>query len=140
MVITKDSVCARDWYLACIEEVLVNRITVSYYTTTTIPLPDFETATLQQRDLRLSKARFKRTWINRTDKLPTAVPPPLNKQYKWLYKGRIPKSELDDHLLIRNVTISSSGRLKSKSLQLATALQIPHHLGAGGPDDYVYVT
>jgi hypothetical protein len=137
LVLTKDAEDSNDWYCARIEEVLPDRITVSYYTTSTAPDPDYATSTQKQREQRLSKVRFQRTWVNRSDKLPTTVAPPLNRQYKWLYKGRIPKAELDGHLLVRNIAITSSGRLTSPSLELAAALQLPHHLGAGGPDDYV---
>ena len=45
--------------------------------------------------------------------------------------------ELNDHLLVRNVGISMQGKLDSTTLRLAAKLKIPHHMGAGGEDDFL---
>ena len=45
--------------------------------------------------------------------------------------------ELNDHLLVRNVGISMQGKLDSTTLRLAAMLKIPHHMGAGGEDDFL---
>ena len=135
-VLLKDSATSPDWYCAQIEQVLVDRIKVSYHTTAAPPLPNYGAATTRARENSLYGARFLRTWIKQSDGTPTTTSPRTSRIHKDLYFGRIPNPELDDHLLIRNVSISSRGKLSPDTIRLAAALAQPHHLGAGGNDDF----
>jgi hypothetical protein len=116
----------------------VDRIKVSYHTTANPPLDNYASQTIRARKVNLSAAKFSRTWIKRADKSATIIPPRLSRIHTDLYLQRIPNAELDEHLLIRNVSITNKGRLSHDTLKLAATLASPHHLGAGGPDDYVY--
>merc|ERR1711966_397882 len=80
---------------------------------------------------------FLRTWcLDYGRGQATTKPPKPTRRLKDVYSGRIPISELHQHLLIRNVGISAQGKLDPTTLQLAVKLKIPHHLGAGGEDDF----
>jgi hypothetical protein len=136
-VILKDGPDSPDWYLAQIEEVLVDRIKVSYHTTATPPLRNHASASQASREAHIGKSRFLRTWIKRITKLPTTTPPRLSRLHKDLYLQRIPISELDDHLLLRNVHVNSKGKLSLETTKLAAALNQPQHHGAGGDDDFI---
>jgi hypothetical protein len=117
--------------------VLVDRIKVSYHTTTTPPLDNYERTTTRARKENISNARYLRTWIKPSDGMPTTIAPRVSRIHRDLYFGRIPISEIDDHILIRNVVISSAGKLSPETIKLAAALAQPHHQGAGGEDDFV---
>jgi hypothetical protein len=41
-----------------------------------------------------------------------------------------------NHILIRNVELDATGRLDQTTLSLAAKLKIPHHVGAGGEEDF----
>ena len=56
--------------------------------------------------------------------------PANTNKLKYLYTGRIPKSELGQHLLIRNVNLNAQGILDTESAKLASLLDIPHQVGA----------
>ena len=127
----------KDWYCAEIAEVLVDRIVINYHTTATPPPENYEAATPLARKSALARARFLKTWIKRPSGLPTIIAPRLSRIHKNLYQQRIPLVELDQHLLVRNVSISAKGRLSLETVNLAAALSQPHHLGAGGSDDFV---
>ena len=61
------------------------------------------------------------------------IPPAhLKGQQDYLWKLRIPIAELDQILLVREVILTTEGKLPSGSLSIAVGLQIPHHLGACG--------
>jgi hypothetical protein len=122
----------KDWYCAEIAEVLVDRIVINYHTTATPPPENYEAATPLARKSALARARFLKTWIKRPSGLPTIIAPRLSRIHKNLYQQRIPLVELDQHLLVRNVSISAKGRLSLETVNLAAALSQPHHLGAGG--------
>ena len=53
-----------------------------------------------------------------------------------LWTGKIPLNEWNEHALIRNVGLDSQGNLNSSTIKLAASLKLPHHLGAGGEDDF----
>ncbi len=45
--------------------------------------------------------------------------------------------DVDKHTLSRGIGLSVLGKLHSTTLKLAAKLDIPHHEGAGGADDFV---
>jgi hypothetical protein len=128
-VLIKGYTDADGWYCAQIEEVLVDRIKVSYHTTSTPPLEDYEHVPKRARRAHLASATFSRTWIQRSDGLPTIIPPKTSRLHKDLWTGRIPANEIDEHLIIRNVAYSK-GKLSTATIRLASKLQWPHHLGS----------
>ena len=92
-----------------------------------------------QREERLKEAHFLRTWcLDRGKGLPTTIPPATNHgRMKYLWWGRIPLEDIDRHVLIRGVGLSALGKLDRTSRELAAKLDIPHHVGAGGEEDFV---
>jgi hypothetical protein len=53
-----------------------------------------------------------------------------------LWWGKIPLEVIDDYILIKDVGLDASGKLDKITLNLAAKLQIPHHVGAGGEEDF----
>ena len=49
---------------------------------------------------------------------------------------KLPIDEWDQLVLVRNVGLDSMGVLNSTSIELAASLDIPHHEGAGGEEDF----
>ena len=45
--------------------------------------------------------------------------------------------EVDKHILVRGLGLSALGKLDTKTVKIAAQLDIPHHEGAGGVDDFV---
>ena len=44
--------------------------------------------------------------------------------------------EVDKHILVRGLGLSALGKLDAKTVKIAAQLEIPHHEGAGGVDDF----
>ncbi len=45
--------------------------------------------------------------------------------------------DVDRHILIRAIGMSALGKLNKTTIRLASLLNIPHHEGAGGVEDFV---
>jgi hypothetical protein len=137
-ILTKDDKNATDWYCAEVSQVLPDRIKVNYYTTVAAPLEDYSTQTQSAKTKRLNDTSFLRTWCLRADgRKPTTLPPTGNRLIEDVYSGKIPLSETNQHVLARDVRLNAHGTLDAPSLRLAANLPLPHHMGAGGPDDYI---
>ena len=138
-VIMKDDPRAVTWYCAEVRKLLADRIEVNYYTTVTPALEEFQESSHMQREERLKEAHFLRTWcLDRGKGLPTTIPPATNHgRMKHLWWGRIPLEDIDRHVLIRGVGLSALGKLDRTSIELAAKLDIPHHEGAGGEEDFI---
>jgi hypothetical protein len=136
-IILKGGPNDKDWYCAQILEILVDRIKVNYHTTETAPLPQHCNAPMQRRVDLLTKARFSKTWVGRHTGLPIIIALGAKQKHTILYTGKIPTAEIDQHVLIRNVSISTAGRLSADTIMMTAALRLPHHRGAGGTDDFV---
>jgi hypothetical protein len=138
-VILKDDPKAETWYCAEIRKILADRIEVKYYTTATSALPDYRNHTIIEKQRRLKAANFLRTWcLDRGRGLPTTTPPTSNHgRMKHLWWGRIPLEDVEKHILVRNIGISALGKLDEETVKLAAQLNIPHHEGAGGENDFV---
>jgi hypothetical protein len=54
-----------------------------------------------------------------------------------LWWGRIPMEDVDKHILVRGLGLDALGKLDSKMVKIAAQLEIPHHEGAGGFEDFV---
>ena len=138
-VIMKDDPNAKDWYCAEIRKILADRIEVNYYTTITPALLAYQKATLNQRISNIKAATFLRTWcLDKGSGLPTTTPPLTNHgKLNYLWWGRIPMEDVDKHLLVRAIGLSALGKLDKRTIKLASRLEIPHHEGAGGVEDFV---
>jgi hypothetical protein len=44
---------------------------------------------------------------------------------------------VDKHILVRAIGLSALGKFDKITIKLAAQLEIPHHEGAGGVDDFV---
>jgi hypothetical protein len=44
---------------------------------------------------------------------------------------------VDKHILVRALGLSALGKLDNTTIKIAAQLDIPHHEGAGGVDDFV---
>ena len=59
-----------------------------------------------------------------------------HKVYNHLWWGKIPLEVIAEHVLIRDVGLNASGKLDKITLNLAAKLVLPHHVGAGGEEDF----
>ncbi len=93
---------------------------------------------MKDRKERLSEALFLRTWCLSGDiGLPSTTPPATkHAKLNHLWWGKIPLEIIVEHILIRDVGLDASGKLDKITLNLAAKLQIPHHVGAGGEEDF----
>jgi hypothetical protein len=137
-VIVKDDPNARTWYYAEIRKILADRIEVNYYTTVTPAILNYLDTSSTLREERLGEANFLRTWcLDRGKGLPTTTPPLTNHgKMRHLWWGRIPLEDISKHILVRGVGLSALGKLDADTIKLAAKLQIPHHEGAGGVEDF----
>ena len=138
-IIIKDDLKANDWYCAEIRKVLADRIEVNYYTTITPAIAAYKNASLNERSKNIKAANFLRTWcLDRGTGLPTTTPPKTNHgKLNHLWWGRIPMEDVDKHILVRGAGLSALGKLDTKTVKIAAQLDIPHHEGAGGVEDFV---
>ena len=99
------------------------------------PLQNYMTASKKDKMARIRSATFLRTWCLRGD--PTTEPPKSARaRDKQLWWGRIPLEDIDKYILIRDVGLEASGKLDKITINLTVNLEIPHHQGAGGEDDF----
>jgi hypothetical protein len=137
-VILQDEVNADSWYVAQVTEVLPDRVKVNLYTTLTQQLDNHKKASKADRLSRLEDATFLRTWCLDNGRGEATTKPPIKsvRRAKDLWTYKFWKSEVKELVLIRNVGLTGSGKLDQKTAQIASTLIIPHHVGAGGEDDY----
>ena len=82
-----------------------------------------------------------RTWCldNGRGEATTKSPIKSVRRAKDLWTYKFWKSEVKELVLLRNVGITGAGKLDQMTAQIASTLTIPHHVGAGGEDDFVDV-
>ncbi len=134
MVIIKDFPELRDWYTAEIAKVLNDRFVMNGHTTEGAPLANYKAKSWRARKVNLEGLTFHRTWyVNQGRGKATFIPPAhIKGQQDYLWKWRIPIVELDQILLVRDVILTTDGKLSPGSLSIAAGLQFPHHVGASG--------
>jgi hypothetical protein len=94
-------------------------------------LEDYAAATITARTQRLEETTFLQTrCLDLGRGKATTIPPQASRRDKDVWTWKIPKSEFDQHFLVRNVTLSALGVLDPKSISLAAQLDIPHQRGA----------
>ena len=104
-------------------------VKVSYFTTETSALVNYAGTTLKERVRSLQDAIFRKTW-SLIDGRATTIAPANSKKRSSLWTGKIPTDFLDEQLLVRNVGLSSQGKLDDTTVNLAAKLKLPHHVGA----------
>jgi hypothetical protein len=131
MVLLKDGNEATDWYCAQVVKVLPTHVLVHYYTTTTLALVNYSTASLSERDGQISQAIFLKTWsILGSGGYATTEPPKGIRKTRDIWSGKSKMCDLQDNLLLRNVELDDHGRLSIATVLLAFKLKYPHHQGA----------
>ncbi len=136
MVILKDYPDAKDWYVAEISQVLIDRFTANGFITLGIPLAGYTRATRGERVRALKGITFLRTWCKDKGKsIATTIPPAhLKGKEKYLWKWRLPVGETDLLLLVRNVRLDQDRCLCKATRELAAALKFAHHVGTGSEE------
>ena len=117
---------------------LDDKIEVHRFTANSAPLENYKNANATERLHNTKGSSFFRTWclhFGRGEAITT--PPKPSRNLKDIYSGRIPLGELNDRFLVRYVGISMQGKLDFTTLRLAAKLKIPHHMSAGGEDDFL---
>ena len=125
----KDGSDVNTWYCAQVLEKLPDYVKVSYFTTEALALDNHVEATLKERLRSLKEAVFRKTW-SLADGSATTVAPINSRKRSLLWTGKIPTDFLDEQLLVRNVGLSSQGKLDDTTINLAARLKISHHVGA----------
>ena len=131
IVLLKDGNEAVDWYCAEIIKVLPTHILVHYYTTTTPAPENYAGTSLKERNKYITQAIFLKTWCIRGGSgYVTTEPPEGIRLTRDIWSGKIKISDLQDHLLVRNVVLDDHGRLSVDTVFLASKIKYPHHQGA----------
>jgi hypothetical protein len=130
IVLLKDRNEAVDWYCAQVIKVLPTHVLVHYYTTTTPAPENYAGASLKKRERHTTQAVFLRTWCIRGGSgCSTTEPPEGIRKTRDIWSGKIKMSDLQDHLLVRDVALDDHGRLSVDTVFLASKLIYPHHQG-----------
>jgi hypothetical protein len=129
IILLKDGSKANTWYCAQVLEKFPDHVKVSYFTTETLALANYAGTTLKERVRSLQDATFRKTW-SLIDGRATTIAPAKSKKRSSLWTGKIPTDFLDEQLLVRNVGLSSQGKLDDTTVILAAKLKLPHHVGA----------
>ena len=137
-LVVKDMVDSPDWYVAQVSKVVEGKMTVNYHTTADAPLDNYKEALPIDRWSNLRSVSFLRTWVVPPKFEPVTVEPQPRhgSAEKWIWNGKIPSKTFPQQILIRNVGLDSKGKFDDRTLKLAMSLNIPHHHGAGGEDDF----
>ena len=109
---------------------------VAWLTTKVAPLVDYKEKSLKDKIARLKDSVFAKTWVLYTG-MPTSDVTIGSTKNANLWTGKLPIDEWDELVLVRNIGLNSVGVLNSTSIKLAASLDIPHHEGAGGEEDFV---
>ncbi len=104
---------------------------VHYYTTELGLLFNYANANRTERGYNITQAVFLKTWcLPGSRGYATTTSPEGISKTRDIWSGKIKVSDLNDHLLIRNVELHDDGKLSSATVVLATKLKYPHHQGA----------
>ena len=138
-IITLDEIGAKTWHVAQVTEVLTDRIKVNYHTTLAQQVDNYSRTSPSKIKERLDVGMWKRTWCldNGMGRATTTPPSNPRRRTEDLWTGKLPLSELDRLLLIRNAGVNGEGHLDEVTAILASKLKIPHHVGAGGEENFV---
>ena len=136
-VIMKGDPKAKSWFVVQVYQALPDKVVVHWLTTITPPIDNYIDAQPISIMENLEQCTFLKAWCLEGGKgRATTIAPAIQDKLRDIYKGRIPNDEIDQHFLIRNVDISSQGKLSRKTIELASCLDIPHQIGAAHRDDF----
>jgi hypothetical protein len=130
IIICKGDTEAEGWYVAEISKVLDTKIQVRYFHTPSPPLEDYDKQPVEKIGARLSQAHFRRTWYihGGVDHGKAIMTPPFpNNLDTRVWEGPIDRESWGTTVLIRNVGVTSAGRLEPPALKLAVKLRLPHN-------------
>ena len=118
------------WYVAEISKVLDLSIQLRYFHTPSPPLETYVSQPQEKIEARLSQAHFRRTWYihGGMDHGKAIMTPPFpNNLDTRVWEGPIDKKDWGTKILLRNIGITSAGRLEPPGLILAVRLTLPHN-------------
>jgi hypothetical protein len=119
---------ANDWYCAQMIKVLPTHVLIHYYTATIPPVNEYATTGYKERENQVSQAVFLKTWCLLGGRgYATTEPPKGISKTRDIWSGKMKVSDLQDHLLVRNVELDGSGQLSQSTVLLASKLKYPHH-------------
>jgi hypothetical protein len=106
IVLLNDGNKAVDWYCAQVIKVLPTHILVHYYTTMTPAPENYAVASLKEKNRHITQAVFLKTWCIRGGSGYAITEPPEGiRKMCDIWSGKIKMSDLQDHLLVRNVVM-----------------------------------
>jgi hypothetical protein len=128
LILCKTELTDTEWYLAEINKIYSDEIEVVYFTTPAKSAENYIERSIDKKSQNLRSARFRKTWIIRDGKNAgrgtLKVPFPSNPELR-VWKGRLPKSEVNELVLANHMKLSSQGYLSSKdSIDIACKLSI----------------
>jgi transposase InsO family protein len=127
LILCKTELTDTEWYLAEINKIYSDEIEVVYFTTPAKSAENYIERSFDEKSENLRSARFRKTWIIRDGKNAgrgtLKVPFPSNPELR-IWKGRLPKSELNELILATNIKLSPQGYLSKDSIDIACKLPI----------------
>ncbi len=112
-------------------KVFADKIEVNHHTAITPAHVGYTESNLKQERKRLKDVTFLRTWcLDKESGLPTTTSPTS-------IHGKVNPWDINKHALSRGINLSALGKLDKEAIRLAAQLDIPHHEGAGGEEDFV---
>jgi hypothetical protein len=109
LILCKTELTDTEWYLAEINKIYSDEIEVVYFTTPAKSAENYIERSFDEKSENLRSARFRKTWIIRDGKNAgkgtLKVPFPSNPELR-VWKGRLPKSELNELILAINIKLS----------------------------------
>jgi hypothetical protein len=127
LILCKTEITDTEWYLAEINKIYSDEIEVVYFTTPAKAAENYIERFIDERSENLRSARFRKTWIKRDGKNAgrgtLKVPFPSNPELRT-WKGRLPKSKVNELILANHMKLSSQGYLSKDSIDIACKLSI----------------
>jgi hypothetical protein len=127
LILCKTELTDTEWYLAEINKIYSDEVEVVYFTTPAKTAENYIERSFDEKSENLRSARFRKTWIIRDGKNAgrgtLKVPFPSNPELR-IWKGRLPKSELNELILANNIRLSPQGYLSKDSIDIACKLSI----------------
>ena len=127
LILCKTELTDTEWYLAEINKIYSDEIEVVYFTTPAKSAENYIERSIDEKSENLRSARFRKTWIIRDGKNAgrgtLKVPFPSNPDLR-IWKGRLPKSELNELILANNIRLPPQGYLSKDSIDIACKLSI----------------
>ncbi len=122
LILCKTELTDTGWYLAEINKIYSDKIDVVCFTTPAKSAENYIERSIDERSENLRNARFRKTWIIRDGKNAgrgtLKVPFPSNPELR-VWKGRLPKLEVNELILANHIRLSRQGYLSKDSIDIA---------------------